>query len=467
MAGLHRGVAPWACLAAVAALSALGCAGYAGSVKEMRTELLAGNKDKALGMANSALDVKEADDEPEDVSGDNALLLVERATIKQGLSRYGSSAVDFQTADKHLELLDLKNDTAGNIGKFLFSDDTTVYKAPAYEKLLLSTLNMLNYLSLGDLENARVEARRLDVMRKYLADEKSEQAAVLGLGGYLAGFAFEMSGRAEQALGFYDQALADGGYASLTEPIRRLAACTSFRTERLRQLVGEGGEAAPACDPNPRSKGTVLVVVGTGLAPHKEAMRIPIGAALVLAGAVTFGPSLGMSDRNKAGELAAKGLLTWINFPVMERTRDRFTYAHVGLDGRPAPVEEGMDVTERVLAAWNSIKGTLMVAAITRMITRAIAAEVVQRGTKAGGAGGALSLLAGLAVEGTMMAADTPDTRSWVTLPSKVFVSRMDVTPGRHIVSVVLEGPGGRQVIEKTVDVKGGGFAVVSVASMR
>jgi hypothetical protein len=117
-------------------LAAAGCAGYAGSVKEVRSSLLAGDKERALEMADKALEVDKPDELPQKLKGDNALLVVERATIKQGLEQYKASAVDFRASDKHLELLDLKNDTMGNIGKFLFSDDTTVYKAPAYEKLL-------------------------------------------------------------------------------------------------------------------------------------------------------------------------------------------------------------------------------------------------------------------------------------------------------------------------------------------
>jgi len=468
---------PRPAIALVALVS--GCAGYAGAVHEMRLALLDGDKERALDLVDDALDVGDPEEMPEDVGGDNALLVLERGTIKQGLGRPGSSAADFGAADKNMELLDLKNDTAGNIGKYLFSDDATVYKAPAYEKLLLNTLNMLNYLSAGDIEGARVEARRLRVIQGYLADEGSEQGALLGLGGYLAGFAFEMSGRAEDALQFYDEALAEDAHPSLAGPITRLAACTVFRTDRIRAALGPApapvSDAAdagapppsPACDPNPKDRGTILVVATTGLAPHKEAVRIPIGAALVIAANVTAGPGMGMSDQAQANELAAKGLLTWINFPVMKRTRERFSGAAVRVDGEPADVELGLDVTERVLRAWDSIKGTLMVAAITRMIARAVAGEVAQRGAKAGGTAGAVALLAGLAVEGALVATDTPDTRSWVTLPSKVFLSRIEVAPGRRRVVVTLHGPAGREEHAVDVDVRPGGFAVVPVSAMR
>ncbi|MCP4601543.1 MAG: hypothetical protein GY847_13695 [Proteobacteria bacterium] len=444
-----------------------GCAGYAGSVQEIRSSLIAGDKERALKKANQALDVDKSDELPEKLKGDNALLLLERATVKQGLEQFSASAVDFRASDKHLELLDLKNDTMGNIGKFLFSDDSTVYKAPAYEKLMLNTLNMLNYIAVHDLEATRVEARRLRVIQDYLADEESEQDALLGLGSYLAGFTFEMSGKAEQALSHYDEALINGSFPSLNGPIKRLAACTGFRTERLESVIGSKQASATstpvdACNLKPPGKGTILVVSSVGLAPHKVAKRIPIGAAIVIAGAL-----LGALETAQAQRLAAKGLLTWVNFPMMEKTPERFSRTRIHIDGKAVQTEMGLDVTEQTIKAWDSMKAKLIVAAITRMITRFVAGEATEQAIKGAGGNGIGALLAGLAVQGALVAADTPDTRSWVTLPSKIFITRKEVPPGQHEITVTFEGKGGRSVQKKKVNVVEGGFVVVPVASMR
>lgn len=440
---------------------ATGCAGYAGSVKDVRAALRAGDKNRALEMANAALEVETSDALPKKLEGDNALLLLERATIKQGLDNYASSAADFRVSDKHMELLDLKNDTMGNIGKYLFSDDVTAYKAPAYEKLLLNTVNMLNYLALNKLEEARVEARRLRVMQDYLADEASEKAALTGLGSYLAGFAFEMNGDAERALGYYDEALEAAPFPSLTNPIRRMAACSSFRTDRLDAVIDPQGPAQ-TCAMKAPGTGTILVVSGVGLAPYKRAERIPIGAAIVIAGAY-----LGAIQTARAKELAAKGLLTFINFPIMEKTPETFSNARTEIDGSPVDSEIGLNVTEQVIEAWNGIKGRLMVAAITRMITRFAAGEATGQAVKKAGGGGVASILAGLAVQGALTAADTPDTRSWVTLPSRISLSRAQVPAGTHTVKVTFEGKGTSHVITKTVEVAEGGYVVIPVASMR
>ena len=74
-----------------------------------------------------------------------------------------------------------------DIGKYLFSDDVGPYKAPAYEKLMINTMNMVNYLARGDLQGARIEARRLAVMQKFLEQSENKGRSLIGLGSYLAG----------------------------------------------------------------------------------------------------------------------------------------------------------------------------------------------------------------------------------------------------------------------------------------
>ena len=66
--------------------------------------------------------------------------------------------------DDALELLDLAKDTAGEIGKYMFSDSATKYKTTPTEKLSLNAINLINYLAQGDLEGATIEAKRFTVM---------------------------------------------------------------------------------------------------------------------------------------------------------------------------------------------------------------------------------------------------------------------------------------------------------------
>src|SRR5205807_7147795 len=132
------------------------------------------------------------------------------------------------------------------------------YQAPPYEKLMINTLDMLNYLETRDLNGARVEARRLSVMQKYYRDQLGQgDNPVLGLGSALAGFAFEKSGEPDEALRYYDEALAFSGYQSLADGVKRLLPQGSYRSPRLTKLAGEG--PAPTDDDD---SAEVLFVVG-------------------------------------------------------------------------------------------------------------------------------------------------------------------------------------------------------------
>src|SRR6187455_1533975 len=152
-------------LVALFALQA--CAGHSDRTLEARSALDAGRPEAALKLYNEELEVKTEKDLPEDTGGDNTLLLLDRSMILQQLKKYELASRDLQLADKEIELLDFSHNALDSIGKYTFSDDTGPYKAPPYEKLMVNTMNMVNYLARGDLNGARIEARRLAVMQKY------------------------------------------------------------------------------------------------------------------------------------------------------------------------------------------------------------------------------------------------------------------------------------------------------------
>ena len=141
-------------------------------------------------------------------------------------------------------------------------------------------------------------ARRLSVMQKYVADQLNEpNNSVLGLGGFLAGFAFEKSGDADQALHYYDTALQFPGFDSLRAPTRALLASSTYRTPRLSEIE-QDPMPAPLDDAN---EGELVVIVGYGRVPHKISNRIPVGLALTL-----FASDLNPGEASAANKLAAR-----------------------------------------------------------------------------------------------------------------------------------------------------------------
>src|SRR5262249_47326974 len=144
---VHQGLGPRlnraamslrAVVAAAAFASAIsGCAGHESRTRTALEALDRGSPDQAIQALDEELEVKRPDDLPS-LAGDNALLVLDRGSVLQSMDRFKLSARDIGAADKAIDVLDMSRSAAADIGKYLFSDDTGPYKAPAYEKLLIN-----------------------------------------------------------------------------------------------------------------------------------------------------------------------------------------------------------------------------------------------------------------------------------------------------------------------------------------
>lgn len=447
--------------ALVLALALAGCAGHAARTEGARTALDEGIPNQALALLDEQLEVKSAAELPEKVSGDNALLLLDRAMVLQQLAStgretspktYALSSRDLEVADKQVEILDLSRGAVDEIGKYLFSDATGPYKAPTYEKLMINTMNMVNYLARGDLQGAKVEARRLAVMQKFIDEHEGRGASLSGPGSYLAGFAFEKSGDASEALRFYDEALEYGSFPSLAEPVSRLSQKASYRSPRITAILRDegAGKKADAAD----DSAELLIVMGLGRVPAKIAKRIPIGLALTFVSG-----ALSPTDVNKANYLAAQGLVTWVNYPELGQPRGEYGTPGFALDGSWQELEGALAIDQEAKRAWDDAKGTVVASAITRLIARVATGEIVRQST----GGGVVGALLSLGTQATLTAVDTPDTRSWATLPARVAIGRVRVPAGTHYVDLQERGVRRR----RTVTLKPGGWAVLNMTVLR
>jgi len=204
--------------------------------------------------------------------------------------------------------------------------------------------------------------------------------------------------------------------------------------------------------------GEVLIIAKTGRVPYKIPRRIPIGAAIGIAGAFVTGDTT----------LLEYGMFKVVTYPELVGHRTVFDDADMKIDGHALDVELATDLTDEIVREYEDIKPKIIGAALTRMIVRAAAAEGARAAGNQAEEGGALiGFLAAAAVEASLVALDRPDTRSWTTLPARVHLGRSLVPAGTHTVEVKVHGPGGWQRRRLQVDVPAGGFVVVDVTTLR
>jgi hypothetical protein len=148
-------------------------------------------------------------------------------------------------------------------------------------------------------------------------------------------------------------------------------------------------------------------------------------------------------DRQQADEMVVSGLFKWINFPVLVEVGPRYYEVDLKLDGRsqgePPLI---MNVEASAIAAWEQDEPKLRLAAFTRMLTRAVAAEATDAIASSASGNDGIGFLLARVLEAGLTAADTPDTRAWTMLPATIELYRLRVKPGTHVLGAIGRDPG-------------------------
>ena len=429
----------------------LGCATYSEKIESVKSLAAQGDYRGAIGDVNAALGVSSNDELPDRWGPERPLAVLERGSLLQAIEDYAGSSRDLSAGETELELLDFKHDTAGQIGKYIYSDSSQDYETPPTERLALNAVNMLNYLALDDWSGASVEARRFTIMREYLESVGLDRHGTFGA--YFAGLTFERLGQGDRALRYYEEAMENGTLASLREPVSRLAGTFPYRGPHIRKLLGDGSGSRAGEPPS-----EIVVALCLGRVPHKIPERIPIGAAIGIAGTFITGNP----------EVLARSIFKVVVYPDLTDSGSLARDGVVEIDGRKATVERLSSLGADIREEYQRVKPRIIGAALTRMIARALAAEGARiAGRQAGGAGQIIGLLAALGTEAALVGLDKPDTRSWTMLADHVLVSRTIVEPGDHDVKVRVRGPGFEALREYAVSVPKGGTTVLVVTEPR
>ena len=378
----------------------------------------------SLGNVDEALRALDAKTESKDKT--DLLLNLERGELLRIDARYRESLASFEVADVKVNEWEATARSApeklmGQLGATMFGETFKTFEGQDYEKVMLTTRMAMNRISLGDLDNARVDVKRTHEREAVIAEFRAKETAaaeeeaktngITGEAKELNGYPIETLNDPEvlQLKNGYQNALshymAGFVYEALNEP--SLAAPGYRKAIELRPglpMLEEGlrGLDQRTSSARPRGFTDVLFVIEIGNAPARKSQRITFPI-----------PS-------------RKGLIIVpLAFPVIRPnpTPPMVDQISVGDKALPTALIADFNVMAR-RALKDELPGIQLRAAI-----RAIGKGAIQEGLNR--QSGLLGLFGNVAAVATESEADD---RMWRALPERVFVTRSFIAPGDYVV---------------------------------
>ena len=398
-------------LSAVLLLS--GCASYSQRFDVIEAQLAAGNLPAAL---------QTLEKDRGNGRRDEVLYLLNRAMLLRMQGDYRQSNQALEQAKRLIDELDAVS-IREQAGSLTVNDTLQSYIGSDFERALLHVYAALNYLQLGMPDEARVEILQLDVLLNLQADGQGNAYSEDAFARYLSGLVFEQLGEWSDAMIAYRKAYQDyqkyREYFGVKPPrslglaLLRMAEHLGLKEELRRYRKAF---AIEQWTPLPvfQTEGEVVLIVGTGLAPRKREESMSI-----------FAPGAGVMVR--------------IALPRYETKTQPVGEVRLQTDNEAVDAELVEDIDAIAVKTLQEKMPAITARALARAVVKYRAAK------EAGERDQGLGLL--LNVAG--MLSEQADTRSWSTLPQRIYLGRQPLAPGRYHISVQLLGRGGEVLAQK------------------
>ena len=382
------------------------------------------------------------------------LLRLERGALLQYLGRFRESSAEFGEAVSAMRTYERRatislERTATLTANLLLSEAIGPYTGEAHEKVLVHTLDAINYLMLGDLEGARVEVRNAYALQRVLTEkhrqslERARQDAIpLGLdlrqgldnpglaglkvaasnaasvyqnafASYISAVVYEMQGEDDEAYIDLKQAIESAPQARVIQhDLIRLSRRLGFRDEAAawEQRFGIGEEST--------GEVVIYLVLASGLAPVKEELKLPIP----LHSGVVF-----------------------IALPTYRFRPASVTGALLNGAGTTTPASTLLDIDA---LASRVLLDELPLLLVRQAVRTSLKAQATRRLYEEYGVIGALSATLASALT------EQADLRTWSTLPKQIHVARLCVPAGTATVDIQALPRGNTRTIEIPPDAR-------------
>jgi uncharacterized protein len=400
----------------VALALTVGCATHQMKMGVARANIVNGNYDSAV-KSLEPLATKEDDDQ--------LVYLLEYGTALQLAGDYKKSNNIFQRADKISAINDYHS-ISRVTGSLLFNEGMVQYKGEHYEKVLINAFSAINYLMLGELDEANVEARRLnEKLQKYKNDAQLPYTQS-PWARYLSAMIWESNGKWDDAYIDYEETYKlNPNIPLLREDLIRLAK-KAKREDALKKWQKEFPEVTWRKEWDEKNFGEIVLIYQQGWGPVKRP-----------------------NPQN-------------FSFPMLFSSFSETKRANLIVDNYPpAPTSEIYNISEVTIKTFNDQMGELVAKRIGAHVVKAVAADQIRQ--KNQGLGDLAYLV--------MRVSDQADTRHWSSLPESFQIARLRVPAGDY--NVTAQGfnysnqPSGEFLPQTRVTVKPRKFTFVNWRSVR
>lgn len=390
---------------------------------------------------------------------------MDRGMVLQLAGQYQQSSATLERAEEEIERLytrAVRSETAA----FLTSDNALPYEGDAYEHVMINVIKALNYAAQGQLQEALVEARRIDHRLNVLSDRvpKADRYRNDGFARYLSGILYEATGDLNNAFIAYRNAYeayeSMRGWSKMSSPpslrsdLLRTAEALNLTTE-----FAEYRRAFPDVEWQSSSSqeqlAQVVMVSYNGRAPRKEDLFLDLPISLDAVQLVLLNRGVFQSPYRR--DRVADSVLYGLNGEVVRVAVPRLVAqkTQVVSESMMLTDSQGHSVTVRSEPAQNVTAlaekslserlPSITVKALARAATKFAMAEGITMGAQhAAGRDAApwVGLLVEVLVKGIAVASEEADKRSWRTLPDEIHVARAWVSPGQYQMSIRPSGQG-------------------------
>ena len=345
---------------------------------------------------------------------------------------YKGSNAAFEVAKQKISEL-YSTSVSEQVGAVLVNDETISFQGDRYEQVLVHLYMASNYLSMGDLDSARVELLQSQVKLDEWGEPKDETPFMR----YFSGILFEMLGEEDTATVSYRKAV--DAYR-ITKEKHGLDVPLSLKHDLLRMLAkmrlwGEYKQykkqfsLSKYKSPKTKGKGELVVLFANGMTPQRGQKTFQ-----------TFSTALSLNVK--------------IAVPDYKQSPRVLNRVGMTVNGSSYPLQTVSNIDGLARAALDENMALIT----TRAIARAVAKKKLEN--EAEKRGGALGQFAMLVVNHVT---EIADTRCWNTLPQEIQMTRVFLPQGQHNVSIDIMGPAGNVVdtIRKKVNIKAGAKSII------